>query len=54
MLFRSVGQIPYDELVIKSINDLKPITLFKESRASKEIKKIANKILKIYKEREEC
>lgn len=49
-----IGQIPYDELVIKSINDLKPITLFKESKASKEIKKIANKIFEIYKEREEC
>ncbi len=45
-----IGQIPYDEIVVKSINNLKAITSFKGSPAALEIEKIANKILKIYKE----
>jgi MinD superfamily P-loop ATPase len=45
-----IGLIPYDDIVIKSINDLKPIISYQTSRAGVEIKKIAEKILKIYKE----
>ncbi|MCT4508719.1 MAG: ATP-binding protein [Tepidibacter sp.] len=30
-----VGEIPYDETVVKSINELKPITLYKDSIANK-------------------
>ena len=45
-----IGLIPYDDIVIKSINDLKPIISYQSSRAGIEIKKIAGKILKIYKE----
>lgn len=32
-----VGKIPYDDTVMKSINELKPITFYKESKASKAI-----------------
>lgn len=35
-----VGKIPYDEIVRKSINELKPITFYKESVASKAIEEI--------------
>lgn len=45
-----IGLIPYDDIVTKSINDLKPIILYETSQAGIEIKKIAEKILKIYKE----
>lgn len=45
-----IGLIPYDDMVIKSINDLKPIILYQTSRAGVEIKKMAEKIFKIYKE----
>lgn len=45
-----IGLIPYDDMVIKSINDLKPIISYQTSRAGREIKKIAEKIFKIYKE----
>ena len=45
-----IGLIPYDDIVIKSINDLKPIISYQPSRAGVEIKKIAEKIFKIYKE----
>lgn len=45
-----IGLIPYDDIVTKSINDLKPIILYETSQAGIEIKKIAEKIFKIYKE----
>lgn len=45
-----IGQIPFDKTVIKSANDLKPIVLYEESSAGKEIIKIANKIEKLIKE----
>lgn len=32
-----VGKIPYDDMVMKSINELMPITYYKESKAEKEI-----------------
>lgn len=35
-----VGKIPYDDRVMESINNLKPITHYKESVANKEIQKI--------------
>lgn len=41
-----INKIPYDGFVLKSINELKPITLYKESEAGKKIKEIAEKILK--------
>ncbi|MFT5874659.1 MAG: MinD superfamily P-loop ATPase [Clostridium sp.] len=34
---RIVGKIPYDDVVMKSINELKPITCYKESIAEKAI-----------------
>lgn len=45
-----IGLIPFDEIVTKSINDLKPIISYNTSKAGIEIKKIADKIFKIYKE----
>ncbi len=41
-----IGLISYDDMVLKSVNDLKPIVLYKESIAGKEITNIANKIIK--------
>lgn len=41
-----IGLIPYDNIVLKSINELKPIVLYKESIAGKEIIKITEKIIK--------
>lgn len=35
-----VGKIPYDDTVMKSINELKPITWYKESMAEKSIEKM--------------
>lgn len=35
-----VGKIPYDDIVMKSINELKPITNYKESKANKAINKM--------------
>ncbi|WP_138203569.1 ATP-binding protein [Haloimpatiens lingqiaonensis] len=35
-----VGKIPYDDIVMKSINELKPITYYKESKANKAINKM--------------
>jgi septum formation inhibitor-activating ATPase MinD len=32
-----VGKIPYDDMVMKSINELKPITFYNESIAKKAI-----------------
>lgn len=45
-----IGLIPYDDIVIKSINDLKPIVLYQKSQAGIEIREIAKKIFKIYEE----
>lgn len=39
-----VGKIPYDETVRKSINELKPITYYKESKANKAIEDIWDNI----------
>jgi MinD superfamily P-loop ATPase len=47
-----ISKIPYDDFVLKSINELKPITLYKDSKAGKEIKEMVKKILKIYREKE--
>ncbi|MCT4543829.1 MAG: ATP-binding protein [Vallitalea sp.] len=41
-----IGKIPFDSIVEQSINELKPIVLYEESLASKEIKNIWNKIIK--------
>ena len=37
-----VGKIPYDDIVMKSINELKPITCYKESIAEKAIEDMWN------------
>jgi MinD superfamily P-loop ATPase len=37
-----VGKIPYDDTVMKSINELKPITFYKESMAEKAIENMWN------------
>ncbi|KAJ51658.1 MinD superfamily P-loop ATPase [Clostridium tetanomorphum] len=39
-----VGKIPYDDIVMKSINELKPITYYKDSIAEKAIEEMWNKI----------
>ena len=39
-----VGKIPYDDLVMKSINELKPIIQYENSRASQSIIEMWNKI----------
>lgn len=39
-----VGNIPYDSVVVESINSLKPITYFEESIANKSIQKMWEKI----------
>lgn len=41
-----IGLIPYDDLVLKSITELKPIILYENSIAGKAIKKITNNLLK--------
>lgn len=46
-----VGKIPYDETIIKSINELKPIVYYEESEANKAIREMWEKtknILKSY------
>lgn len=45
-----IGLIPYDEMVVKSNNDLKPIIFYPTSKAFKEIKKMVPLIFKIDKE----
>ncbi|MBW6411207.1 ATP-binding protein [Clostridium weizhouense] len=42
-----VGTIPYDDDVMKSINELKPIVYYTESKASESIKEMWNNIKKI-------
>lgn len=46
-----ISKIPYDNFVLKSINELKPITLYKESKAGEKIKEISEKLLTKYIER---
>ncbi len=41
-----IGLIPYDDLVLKSISELKPIVLYENSIAGKAIIKITNNLLK--------
>jgi len=41
-----IGKIPYDDTVIKSINELKPITFYKESIAAKAIENMWNNMHK--------
>lgn len=41
-----VGKIPYDDMVMKSINELKPITYYKESIAEKAIENMWDNIQK--------
>lgn len=43
-----VGKIPYDDIVMKSINELKPITYYKESIAEKAIEVMWSIIKKEY------
>lgn len=43
-----VGKIPYDEMVIESINNLKPIIDYPESIANKAIRKMWNEIKENY------
>ncbi|QEK13012.1 AAA family ATPase [Crassaminicella thermophila] len=45
-----LGKIPFDPCVKEAVNALKPIVSYKESKASKEIIKIWNKLKEIYKE----
>lgn len=45
-----IGLIPYDEIVVKSNNDLKPIVFYPASKAFMEIKKMAQRIFKINEE----
>jgi MinD superfamily P-loop ATPase len=47
-----ISKIPYDNFVLKSINELKPITVYKESKAGEKIKEISEKLFKKYIERE--
>ena len=42
-----VGKIPYDDIVMKSINELKPITCYKESIAEKAIEDMWSNIQKL-------
>jgi len=35
-----VGKIPYDDTVMKSINELKPITHYKESKAERAVEEM--------------
>lgn len=44
-----VGKIPYDNMVVKSINELKPITKYDNSLAKKAIEDMLNNIKKIIK-----
>ena len=44
-----VGKIPYDDTVMKSINELKPITCYKESIAEKAIEDMWSNIKKLCK-----
>ncbi|MCR1822340.1 ATP-binding protein [Terrisporobacter muris] len=44
-----VGKIPYDNIVVKSINELKPITKYDNSLAKKAIEDMLNNIKKIIK-----
>lgn len=39
-----IGLVPYDELVVTSINELKPIVTYKNSLAGKEIKAMATRL----------
>lgn len=45
-----IGLVPYDDIVIKSVNDLRPIIYYNNTKVASEIKKIATKIFNIYKE----
>lgn len=38
------GKIPYDEMVMKSINELKPVVYYENSRACESIKKMWNNV----------
>lgn len=52
--YEVVGEIPYDDTVMKAINELKPITEYKESKVNLEIIKMWEKIKKVlYKKEEE-
>ncbi|WP_077368617.1 ATP-binding protein [Anaerosalibacter sp. Marseille-P3206] len=42
-----VGKIPYDDMVMKSINELKPITFYKDSIAEKAIEEMWDNIKKL-------
>lgn len=42
-----VGKVPYDDMVMKSINELKPITYYKESIAEQAIEKMWKNIKKL-------
>ena len=42
-----VGKIPYDDMVMKSINELKPITFYKDSIAEKAIENMWDNIKKL-------
>ncbi|MBU3213773.1 ATP-binding protein [Clostridium estertheticum] len=44
-----VGKIPYDDIVMKSINELKPITCYKESIAEKAIEDMWSIIKELFK-----
>ena len=42
-----VGKIPYDDAVMKSINELKPITYYEDSTANKAIKELWTNIQRL-------
>lgn len=48
-----VGDIPYDDTVVKSINELRPITRYNDSKAGQEIKKMWKKVKSSLLEKEE-
>ena len=43
--YKIVGKIPYDETVMKSINEMKPIIYYEKSQANKAVRKMWNIIL---------
>lgn len=51
--YEVIGEIPYDDTVMKAINELKPITEYKESKVNLEIIKMWGKIKKILYKKEE-
>lgn len=47
-----VGKIPYDEIIVESINDLKPIIYYKNSEANNAIREMWKKVKRVLKIKE--